>query len=257
MAALKIKRVKGHEYFYWRKRVRSHKRLGGDGRLRTVDYLIGAHPIGGNWLPYHLWCQNINLQEYSRAVIRRTISTNNWQHLIDFTIDWEKNKISLKGLIPPLRMTGIVLFGVDCRSKPWRTVREVFQTALNQIIKRSVQIETIIERAAYDLSWNDKYLAEVKKLRGMAKDARLNPDKHKPDADLHLDEYASELESEADKLMQRYLEIVNDKLLVFAPPKQRQQFRCQIISRVEKLAQDQRWLEEYEAKLERSCHSAS
>jgi hypothetical protein len=123
---------------------------------------------------------------------------------------------------------------------------------LNQIVERSTWIESIIERAAYHVGLHNQYLAKSKEFRDAAKDARLDPDKYTPDAELHLDEYASEFESEADKLMQRYLDIVNDKLLVFAPPKQRQQFRCQIISRAEKLAQDQRWLEEYQAKLERS-----
>jgi hypothetical protein len=95
-------------------------------------------------------------------------------------------------------------------------------------------------------------LAKAKELRDVAKDARANPEKHKPDADLHLDELASELETEADRLIQRYLEIIKGKLLVFAPPKQRANFRAEAIRQAEKLAQSQRWLEEYEARLERS-----
>ncbi len=248
MAALKIKRVKGHEYFYWRKRVRSHKKFGGDGRVRTVDYLIGTHPISGNWLPYHLWSQNINLQEYIKAVISWNIRINEWQKLIDFTIDWKKNKVSLKGLIPPMRLMDIV-FGVDCRNQRWRKVREDFQSVLNQIIKRSTSIETNIERAAWRIALHEKCLVKAKELRDAAKDARLDADAYTPDIDLHLDQYASELEAEADRLLQRYLEIVNE-LLVLAPPKQRSSFRADVIRRAEQLAKDKRWLEEYQVKLE-------
>lgn len=91
-----------------------------------------------------------------------------------------------------------IVFGVDCRSKRWRKIREDFQEALNQIVKRNQWVEAIIEKAAYYIGLHDQYLARVKEFRDAAKDARVNPDKYKPDADLHLDEYASELESEAD-----------------------------------------------------------
>jgi hypothetical protein len=138
---------------------------------------------------------------------------------------------------------------VDCRARQWRREREALQSALNQIVERSTWIETIIERAAYYLGLHDRCLTKAKEFKAAAKDARLNPDKYKPDADLHLDEHASELESEADKFMERYLAIVNDKLLVFAPPKQRTKFKEEVIRKVERLAKDQRWLEEYQAKL--------
>lgn len=94
-------------------------------------------------------------------------------------------------------------------------------------------------------------MAEAKELRETAKDARLHPDKYKPDADLHLDEFASEAEAEADRLMQRYLDVV-DKLLVFAPPKQRSKFKAEAVRKAERLAKDQLWLDEYQAKVERS-----
>jgi hypothetical protein len=161
MPILKLKKVKRHEYFYWSKSVRSHKRFGGGGRVRTVDYLIGTHPISGNWLPYHLWTHDIDLQEYSKAVIRWNIGINKWQKLVDFTIDFQKNKVSLKGLVPPVRMMGIV-FGVDCRSKRWRKIREDFQEALNQIVERNQWIEAIIEKAAYYIGLHDRYLAKAK-----------------------------------------------------------------------------------------------
>jgi hypothetical protein len=241
MATLKVKKVKGHEYFYWSKSVRSHKRFGGDGRVRTVDHLVGRHPIG-QWLAYRLWTGEVKQEEYVEAVIK-WLCPDVWKHLVKVSVNWKRQQVTINSLVPPL---------VDCRTRRWRRQRDTLQSALNQIVERSTWIESIIERAAYHVGLHNQYLAKSKEFRDAAKDARLDPDKYTPDAELHLDEYASEFESEADKLMQRYLDIVNDKLLVFAPPKQRQQFRCQIISRAEKLAQDQRWLEEYQAKLERS-----
>jgi hypothetical protein len=241
MATLKVKKVKGREYFYWSKSVRSHKRFGGDGRVRTVDYLIGSHPLG-SWLSYRLWNDEVQLEEYVKAVIK-WLCPDTWEKLVKVSIDWKSQRVSIKSTIPLL---------IDCRRGCWRRERETLQDWVDQTIVRSTWIEAIVERGAYYLALSHTHLSEAKKLREFAKDARLHPDKFKADADLHFDEYASELETEADKAIERYLEIVNDKLLVFAPSKQRSNFRADVIHRAERLAKDKRWFDQCRAKWERS-----
>jgi hypothetical protein len=241
MATLKVKKVKGHEYFYWSKSVRSHKRFGGDGRVRTVDYLIGTHPISGNWLPYRLWVGDVTLEQYAEAVIKY-LCPRYWEAFVSVTVSWDKPN-------PKVSITSIVPMFADCRARKWRQERDTLQSVLSQIIECSTWIRLIIEKAAYYLGLHNQYLAKSKEFRDAAKDARLDPDKYTPDAELHLDEYASGFESEADKLLQRYLEMVNE-LLVLAPPKQRTKLKEEVIRKVERLAQDRRWLDEYQAKLE-------
>jgi hypothetical protein len=236
---LKVKKVKRYEYFYWSKSIRSRKKFGGDGRVQTVDYLIGITPIG-EWLGYRLWTGEVQLQQYAEAVIK-WLCPDAWKHMVKVSIDWRRQRVVINSLVPPL---------VDCRSRHWRRQRNTLQSALNQIVERSTWIESIIERAAYRVSLHDQYLAKSKEFRDAAKDARLDPNKYTPDADLRLDEYALELEAEADRLMQHYLEIVNDKLLVFAPPKQRTKFKVEAVSKIERLAKDKRWFEQYRAKVE-------
>jgi protein involved in temperature-dependent protein secretion len=120
------------------------------------------------------------------------------------------------------------------------------------MLERSTWVQKILERAAYYLAVHDEATQEARQFRQLAKDARANPDTWIADTDLHFDEYAASWESDADKAMLHYLEFINDKLLVFAPPRQRSKFRAEAIARAEKLARDRRWLEEYRTTLERS-----
>ncbi len=201
---------------------------------------IGTNPLG-QWLSYYFWAGDVALEPYTEAVIKY-LCPRDWEPFVNVTISWDKPK-------PKVSITSIVPMFADCRSRQWKREREALQGALNQIIKRSTSIEKIIERAAYRVAFHEKCLVKAKELRDAAKDARLDVDAYTPDIDLHLDQYASELEAEADRLLQRYLEIVNE-LLVLAPPKQRSSFRADVIRRAEQLAKDKRWLEEYQVKLE-------
>jgi hypothetical protein len=241
MATLKVKKVKNYEYFYWSKSVRSHKKFGGDGRVRTVDHLIGSHPLG-NWLAYRLWAGEAQLTEYAESVIQ-WVCPKAWENIVKVSIDWKRHRVSIRSSIPLL---------VDCRGRTWKREREVLQNWLNQIIKVSAWIDQIIERGAYYLALHNQYMADSQKLRDTAQDARLKPDKYEPEADLYLDEYASGLESDADRFIQHYLEIANDKLRVFVPPRQWAEFRVVAISRIERLAKNRQWLEQYRAEFEGS-----
>ncbi len=237
MAALKIKIVKGHEYFYWRKRVRSRKKFGGTGQTRTIDCLIGTTPIG-NWLPYRLWTGEVKPEEYTEAVIK-WLCPDVWEHMVKVSIDWRRQRVVINSLVPPL---------IDCRQRRWKREREALQTLLDRIVSESTQVARFIQDAGYLLGKHYSYSKTVEELRQKAREARLYPDNFAPNAEEILDECAHANQRRADQAMEYYLQHI-ESLEKLAPPSKRLQFRHQVISKAAKLAQDRRWLDEYQAKL--------
>jgi hypothetical protein len=238
MAALKIKIVKGHEYFYWRKRVRSRKKFGGTGQTRTIDCLIGSTLVG-QWLAYYLWSGEVELRQYTQAVLKHLCPTA-WEAVVEVSIDWQNYKVSTKSKHP---------WFADCRSRHWQTQRKALQSFLDRIVQYSTQIDRLIQHAGYLLGEHYRCSKAVEELRQKAREARLYPDNFPPNAEEILDECAHANQSRADQAIEYYLEHI-ESLEKLAPPSKRLQFRYQVTSRAEKLAQDQLWIEEYQAKLE-------
>jgi hypothetical protein len=238
MATLKAKKIKGHEYFYWSKSVRSHKKFGGDGRVKTADYLIGTTPVG-QWLPYYLWSGEAELQKYAEAVIKHLCPAE-WAAFVEVSIDWQKRKVSIRAILK---------WFTDCRLRHWQTQRKVLQSFLDRIVEDSTQVDRLIQHAGYLLGEHYRCSKAVEELRQKAREARLYPDNFVPNAEEILDEYVYTNQSRADQAMEYYLQHI-EGLEKFAPPTKRSQFRYQVTSRAEKLSENKRWLEEYQVKLE-------
>ncbi len=240
MATLKVKKVKGYEYFYWSKSLRSHKKAGGTSRVRTVDHLVGNTPVG-QWLPYYLWSGEAELQEYAAATIKHLCPAD-WAAFVVVSIDWQKRKVAIRSNLN---------WFTDCRSRRWREQRKALQSWLDRIIEDSTQLDRFIQQAGYLLGKHYRCSKAVEELRQKAREARLYPDNFAPNAEEILDECAHANQRRADQAMEYYLEHI-ESLEKLAPPSKRLQFRHQVISTAAKLAKDKRWLEEYQAKLERS-----
>jgi hypothetical protein len=240
MATLKVKKVKGHEYFYWSKSVRSHKRFGGDGRVKTADHLIGTTPVG-EWLAYYLWSGEVELRQYAQAVLKHLCPAA-WEAVVEVSIDWRKYKVSTKSKHP---------WFADCRSRRWREQRKTLQSWLDRIIEDSTQLDRFVQQAGYLLGEHYRCSKAVEELRQKAREARLYPDNFAPNAEEILDECAHANQRRADQAMEYYLQHI-ESLEKLAPPSKRLQFRHQVISKAAKLAQDRRWLDQYRAKWERS-----
>jgi hypothetical protein len=238
MATLKVKKVKGHEYFYWSKSVRSRKQFGGDGRVRTADYLIGSSPIGA-WLAYYLWSGEVELRQYTQAVLKHLCPAA-WEAVVEVSIDWQKHKVSTKSKH---------IWFADCRSRRWREQRKALQSWLDRIVEDSTQIDHLIQDAGYLLGKHHRCSKAVEELRQKSREARLYPDKFAPNADEILDECAHANQRRADQAMEYYLQHI-ESLEKLAPPSKRSQFRHQVTNKAAKLAENRRWLEEYQAKLE-------
>ncbi len=238
MATLKVKKVKGHEYFYWSKSVWSRKKFGGDGRVKTLDHLIGISPIG-QWLPYYLWSGEAELQEYAEAVVKHLCPAE-WSAIVEVSIDWQRHKISIKSKHP---------WFADCRSRHWQIQRKALQSWVDRIIEDSAAINRLIQDAAYLLGEHYRRSKTAEQMRQKAREARLYPDNFVPNAEEILDECAHANQRRADQAMEYYLQNI-ESLQQFAPPSQRLQFRHQVFSKAERLAQDQWWIEQYQAKLE-------
>ncbi|MBD0345475.1 MAG: hypothetical protein ICV63_11770, partial [Coleofasciculus sp. Co-bin14] len=245
MAALKIKKVRRHEYYYWRKSRRSNKRFGGDGRVRSLDYLIGTTPVG-RWLAFYFWSGEAELREYVQAVVKH-LCPGEWSKLVEVSIDWQERKVRIKS---KFRGLDCFWFG-DCRSRYWQKQRKALQSWVDRIIEQSTQINDLIQNAAYLLGEHYRCSKVVEQLRQKAREARLCPDNFVLNAEDILDECAHANHCRSDQAMDYYLQRI-ELLEQFAPRSKRSQFRHQIISQIERLAKDRAWLEAYEARLERS-----
>lgn len=265
MATLKVKQIKTNEYFYWCKRVRSRKKFGGDGRVRSVDLLIGTNPVG-RWFPYYVYVGEVELQKYAEAILKWTTPDNydNWKY-IKIEIDWKQHRVSMRSL------TTDTTNRVDCRQSFWRKQRETAQANLDQILHESRRVQESIEAAAYCLAEHERYTQKVKEAREKAREARANPKKEwvewreikdpmtggyhiqevtchwQPNADEILEEVAANHQSCADKIMKLYLHSF-DELEALAPPKRRADFRRHAIAKIEKLARNNNWVEQYKAR---------
>jgi len=73
---LRVNKVKRYQYVYWCQRVRSRKKSGGDGKVKSPDFLIGDCPVWGKYLPFYFYTNEVPLQQYTDAAIACIFKTD-------------------------------------------------------------------------------------------------------------------------------------------------------------------------------------
>lgn len=268
MGFLRVKLVKGHEYFYWCKRVRSRKKSGGSGKVKSPDLLLGKKVVQGKYLAFYLHTGDVPLTEYAEAALT---------YLLKY---WDVFADELK-----LKASDVVTVGinwhtepkvclhtkdkrVDCRRKDWREVREDLQAYLRGIQQNSKRVQYWIKRAAFSLAQHEEFKKNAQAKRDDLEEYRRNPTKTwigwesekdirtgqwkrqevvyewKPDADIILDESITYFDGRTIHCWEKYQKAL-DKVVNFAPQQRQQDFRSSVINQVEKLAKDSKWVENY------------
>ena len=271
MGFFRVKLVKGHEYFYWCKRVRSRKKSGGSGKVKSPDFLLGNHVINGKYLFFYLHTGDVPLREYAEAAL--TYLLKYWDVVADESklkasdgvtveIDWHTDpKVCLHTKDKR----------VDCRRKDWRGVREDLQLCLRDIHEKSKRVQFWIERAASQLAEHEECKKFAQAKRDELEEYLKNPAKTwsewesekdtetgqwqqrevryiwKTEAETILDEVITECDSNASFWWEHYQTALK-KVADCAPQRQQQRFRSTVINQVEKLVKDSKWLERHKNK---------
>ena len=82
MGFLRVKEVKGHDYVYWCKRVRSGKKHGGSGKVKSPDFLLGTSIVWRKYLAFYFHTGEVLVREYVEAAITYLLE-NNWSAVVD------------------------------------------------------------------------------------------------------------------------------------------------------------------------------
>lgn len=242
--------------------------------MKSLDILIGSHPIEGKYLAFYLYTGAIQLEEYAEQAITYLFH-NEWH------ICRDEGNISLKTVAKvdvrqqPKQKARISIRSIDhrfdCRGKDWRKIKNSLQQALNSIFLASELVKKCIEKSAYCLSQSEGWLKAADSDREKLRDFQKNPKKQwtewepiqnpltgnweqqevsyhwKKDADFILDEGISNSEKWAAACFQEYEQTLCLSLSL-APQEQREDFKHLLLRQIQKLSKNTSWLDQDERR---------
>ncbi len=270
MGFLRVKTVKEHEYVYWCTRIRSRKKHGGSGKVKSPDLLIGRSIINGKYLAFYLYTEEVPLFEYADAVVSylldiwsspRAGTIPKMKDAVIVEIDWQTKQ-------PKIQMRTAHKF-IDCRSQFWRGVKRDLQHYVQFIYQSKGRVTKDIELAAYCLAKYTLFTQKAQSYRDKLQRHRRNPDEtwmkwesvrdeetgkwQQEEVTYHWVENAAQILDEGivacDKSASKYWDVYQKTLnraLDYAPRQRQEEFKRIVATQIEKLAKDDRWVERYE-----------
>lgn len=257
----KVKNGKAYNYFYFCERRRSRIRDGGNGKIRAIDKLLTS-PWKGltsdrsachfTYLDFWLW-DGLNLQDYTEALCQWELRERyGIEDLITFNIEWAVKK--QKVTAGKIKFRSVPGSGFDARSrivKGWevKRVRFELQKWIDSLIK--AKNENVIDKSIRDIAY---YLATFQK---------YNKEKIKEEE--HYLNWQKKTDARPDRSHAHYLVSIETKQYLsdhglktyqkkmalierYAPPKERERFKADVIRQTEKLAADPTFLDRYDCK---------
>jgi hypothetical protein len=249
----KTKKGKTYHYFYYSERRRSHVKEGGDGKVRSIDRLIGNY-ANGKYLAFHLW-DGLSLVDYAKAMIAYELK----QYRLDAHIEWDVIWKLRKGK----PTAGKLKFrakskSIDARNSVVRKIRERLQSAIDWMIKHELNyFANGLEAIAYHLASYNKSKAGLAKTEEKQREWEQDPKKEWSEggetykwADLAGDIIQSNMETYRYLVDHHITQHQNDtaSLLEACPPGERERFKSAVIRQTEKLAASPNFLDRYETK---------
>ena len=184
MGFLKVKEVKGHKYFCWCKRIRSSKKHGGSGKVRSIDLLIGRD-VTSRRLAYYLDRQEIEVKEYISAYLEW--ETQHYEDSVVVSLTWNKDKfkLSLRSNSP----------AIDCRSAVWKSQRAYITNTLKYILSLNSIVSGEIKNLTDYIRRYEQYLDRAKKARQKAIEIRKTKDATWTELEERRDEWTGDYHS--------------------------------------------------------------
>jgi len=201
---LRVKTVKEYRYVYWCKRVRSRKKYGGSGKVKSPDLLLGDNIVCGKYLSFYFHTGDVPLREYTESAITYILENDGLAKSIVFAAtSFElaityilENDSSVVASGVKLKTSDVFTVEIDwysatkakvclhskdnrfdCRRHVWRQIRQKLQNCLEAILKISKSVQDDIELTAFCLAkykfWTKKAQAKQNRLQ----EYRKNPTK--------------------------------------------------------------------------------
>jgi hypothetical protein len=255
MGFIRKKTVKGNEYFYYCEKRRSRLKDGGNGKVITIEKVLGKYLFYPDYLSYWLW-DGLTVEDYCYALMsymeKDVIYKVSGKPAFKTTITWQKKrgkiiagKVSLRPISYPDHAPA------DARCKLARKARVDRQEALDRAIAAAPIIEKEIAHIAQWLKhWEDFkiYLAQSENdLKSYRKDPFKEWEKdgitygYEKDAEVHFTNSVENYRGLVDLASGQYFEAL-ERLLDLCPKGQRDNFKAQVIQRAERLSKNQKML---------------
>jgi hypothetical protein len=248
-----IKKGKEYRYYYYSERRRSHVKDGGDGKVRSIDKLIGGWYIGG-YLSFWLW-DGLTVRSYVEAFVEHRLKGWRLDNCIQWKIAWKQNKskvISARLSIRAKYKNGQPL--VDARSSSARKIKHCLQEEIDEILYCDQYVAERIKETAYNLACYQHHKKALEKAEAEYSEWLSNPDK-----EFWIDGRPHVWADDAGDTIQTSIEILRsfiesdlrqyqgwlDSLINSAPPRERQRFKATIIRQTEKLASSPNFRDRY------------
>lgn len=249
----KTKNGKKYQYFYYSERRRSKVKDGGDGKVRSIDRLLGNY-INGQYLSFHLW-DGLNVVDFAEAMIVFELKNYRLDDYIQWEVTWKfrKGKPTAGKLKFRAKSKAI-----DARTSSIRKLRKRLQSQITWILENTMDsLANGIEDVAYHLASYTKAKDGLTKAEERYREWKRDPSKkwteggegyewHPMAGDL----IQSNIES--SRLFVDYhlsgRESIFAELLTYCPPGERERFKAAIIRKSETLAADPTFLDRHLCK---------
>lgn len=253
----KEKKGKEYRYYYYSERRRSHVKEGGNGKVRSIDKLIGTW-LDGKYLEFWLW-DGLSVTDYLEALIAYEIK-GYLADRITWSVTWKRDKkgkaIAGKLTIRAKYENGRPL--IDARSQYVKQSKIRLMDYVESILEYEQNaIAEEIERLAAYLAGYQTDKERLKKAEAKYQDWLANPKKEWEEggttwvwADNAEDVLQTKIEifrDGMDKNLADYQEGI-PRLVRRSPPGERERFKAAIIRQTEKLAASPNFLDRHDSK---------
>ena len=124
MGFFKEKKIRDEKKYYWVIAKRDSKKLGGTGKVKTIEFYLGDRLGNLKYLSWYLWNNDINLNECLNKLIIFELNKYHLKNDVTYELTSE-NKLILRSNKNSY---------IDLRKKIYQDIKKYIQNSINQII---------------------------------------------------------------------------------------------------------------------------
>lgn len=253
MGFIREKTVKGNQYIYYCEKRRSRVKDGGNGKVITIEKVLGKSIFLMPYLPYWLW-NGLSVQDFIAAYANFRLKEFDYDKKIKFDIEWKLKKDKpVKGKIIFRAIPGT---GGDARKRWPRCLRRAIQNMIDDAITYQDYKLSDMDKAAYYLAESEDLKRKLEKAEADYREWRKNPSRYWEKNGIEY-QYSETYGDDCLKMIELYRDYasrfldyylsVTDKLVKTAPLSEQKSFRATIIQRCEKLAARPNFIDWYKS----------
>ncbi|MBW4661065.1 MAG: hypothetical protein KME15_20510 [Drouetiella hepatica Uher 2000/2452] len=274
MSFIRVRKIKGHRYFYFCRRQRDRVSDGGNGRVKAIDICLGRS-LSPDSLAYYFHIGEIDARAFCQAVLHwgmenvdACLSESPWNVLVIATLKVVQDEVVIE--FRPSTLALDPMFGerIDLRRKEAQVWTGRIRSLVQKSWDKQKHLKRLIDHGARTLWLYDECCKDLQDYRQELALYLKNPDRrwnetryeyteeedrktevvyeiyYSDDYGYQTDELISESESLAAELMTEYqdwLALIVD----YAPKKLREEFRVKVIREVELTSRNAKKIREW------------